>query len=894
MKKTFLYILFLFGAMTLFVQPVWAKALDYPKPNEIMNQIMSFLGMDKKEAQNMGKSMSVARMKQNAPQASLEFSPANPVNGEKITAIAQTTYFMNDPNDLFYTWYLKHKDCDRSSDLNDKNKKCDSDGDGDVDENDWKVEATRIIVNGSFSWDKESYEKNSDKDGYDVREVFGGEDQRGKNSHCYVHDVDSGNDSELKECKHLFPRVLGKSAEDTGDGSFGIEEERFWHTDPNNSDTAGLGNVDEANVVGLGVVSFSWVYLSGDEVGLAVEGVSTTPTTYEDSSYKTMWAFSKNKCETEGSGGDDGSVLTERETVSGPDSDGYITVVKTTRQTRTTYFTAEGRKLVEYKDIRKETTKYTDITRETVAPGGDTIIESFESLSTFEDGSPEAPDPNMKLVDSGVTGEVVGKYSNIYSSEDESLNKCLKSNLVSPAEGGQNEKMEVELSYLPENPMNDESGKNSADVTIVSSVMNAKNENALKYVWEVYTTKENNPYPEKGWGSALLKKDISEISQTVGTGISSLNFKMAFDEKIKYVKVKLSVTENASGEESKEGHAEVLIPVASVSDRIHVFPVKVSDDLKLSMENKERCKDGIDAALCPVVRNEIIGMKIENNNLKNFQWMIDGEPLNNGDSECSSGECDKKTGENTRIAYLPVLNEKGERYTVSVTAEDKDEKTVNISKVFEVIDPNVKIEPVDQKICQPELLGSYVDLNGKEWPDYSESDFQSPSGSLVSLKPVFNNSSIANYAWFIDSTEINSGTAGAFGASIADDGTLTFAANKKIGENYDVAIEALYTQDNNTKKFLNKNYNVQLNEFYEDMIDSAINIKITESVENVQTGNVKSGRKILAGLITGLPEYINFLFRIALTIMLILAGSWIIMMLTQYPNAYQSEDDKKT
>jgi hypothetical protein len=312
------------------------------------------------------------------------------------------------------------------------------------------------------------------------------------------------------------------------------------------------------------------------------------------------------------------------------------------------------------------------------------------------------------------------------------------------------------------------------------------------------------------------------------------------------------------------------------------------------MENKERCKDGIDAALCPVVRNEIIGMKIENNNLKNFQWMIDGEPLNNGDSECSSGECDKKTGENTRIAYLPVLNEKGERYTVSVTAEDKDEKTVNISKVFEVIDPNVKIEPVDQKICQPELLGSYVDLNGKEWPDYSESDFQSPSGSLVSLKPVFNNSSIANYAWFIDSTEINSGTAGAFGASIADDGTLTFAANKKIGENYDVAIEALYTQDNNTKKFLNKNYNVQLNEFYEDMIDSAINIKITESVENVQTGNVKSGRKILAGLITGLPEYINFLFRIALTIMLILAGSWIIMMLTQYPNAYQSEDDKKT
>jgi hypothetical protein len=94
-------------------------------------------------------------------------------------------------------------------------------------------------------------------------------------------------------CRHLFPSA---PSETTGDGSFGSEEERFWGTNPGDDSTAENGNKDEANLTGLGQESFAWNYNSGDQVGVAVEGASLSPTKHDDSSYKIMWAFSKNNC----------------------------------------------------------------------------------------------------------------------------------------------------------------------------------------------------------------------------------------------------------------------------------------------------------------------------------------------------------------------------------------------------------------------------------------------------------------------------------------------------------------------------------------------------------------------------------------------------------------------
>jgi len=102
-------------------------------------------------------------------------------------------------------------------------------------------------------------------------------------------------------CKHLFPtqvppKDLSGSSVKTGDGEFTVAEENFWGTDPNNKSTAENGIPDEANVLGLGAKSFSWIYRTGDQVGLAVEGVGAVATKHDDNAYMRTWAFSKNVC----------------------------------------------------------------------------------------------------------------------------------------------------------------------------------------------------------------------------------------------------------------------------------------------------------------------------------------------------------------------------------------------------------------------------------------------------------------------------------------------------------------------------------------------------------------------------------------------------------------------
>ena len=94
-------------------------------------------------------------------------------------------------------------------------------------------------------------------------------------------------------CKHLFPNAPNFT---TGDSKFLLEEERFWGTNPQDPDTSNTGYGDESNIVGRGILNFSWNYQVGDKVGVAVEGTSQIPTKHDEHSKMIMWALPKNDC----------------------------------------------------------------------------------------------------------------------------------------------------------------------------------------------------------------------------------------------------------------------------------------------------------------------------------------------------------------------------------------------------------------------------------------------------------------------------------------------------------------------------------------------------------------------------------------------------------------------
>lgn len=738
---------------------------------DMFDEVMDFLDVDQDELKDSVKTMNVSRLKKNPPEVSLSFSPANPAKGEKVTVTATPIYFMNSLENLYFTWFLKSDGCDEDdSPSAEEKEKCDLDGvdgkgDGDVDVEDYKIKAMRIIANDDFNWEGVDYSSPSgDKDGDGYEASFGGNDQKNKNAFCYLHNTQTGDEKEIDCDEHLFPNARGHetgnySSGDKKDG-FGRDEESFWNTDPNSEDTAHTGNVDEANVAGLGINNFTWNFEEGDEVGVVVEGISVEPTQESDSSYKTMWAI----------------------------------------------------------------------------PGGTCDPDNFSNISKVSD-----------------------------------LNDCLSDSLISPAENGpQSDELDVSLSYYPLSPINDkteydDSALSSGDELVVSSsILDAKDSNYVKYQWEVFAANEVNP---TSW-VVLTKTNLPGATQMTGLNLDTFKFKLNFKDPKKYLKIKLTVTENVGKNLLREGHSDVIIPINSTGSYIKVFGTEItgtSDPVNINLGTNELCDEGVEKALCPVSKNQIIGLSVPKESLTDFAWTIDGRP-----------PVYQKDAEQNNEAFFAVLKEKGERYTVNLIAtNEKSGEKVNLSRIFEVADPKISISSADENACKPVLLGYYIDIDGKEWPDYSKINFWGLSGYEIKLAATSSGFSVSpsDLVWTVDGNAVNVYNAANFGFSIDENGTLTLPA-KNAGESYNVSASIVYTQSDLVKKALRDHWGVPYDQFYEKVIGESITITLQEFSPLYAEGK---NPKVFAAAFSSLPAYLGFLLRITLTAFLIIFVARLMM-----------------
>ncbi|MFA7208669.1 MAG: hypothetical protein WC120_00130 [Parcubacteria group bacterium] len=839
---------------------------------EALDGMLEKLGVNQAELKNAVQTMNVSRQKKIPPQVSVTFTPASPVPGEKITATATPTYFMNDPSQLYYTWLLKRSGKNGGAE-------------------DYKVAAMRIIASGDFEYEREPYTSSGkksdgdsdtgDSDGYYA--FFGGQDQKGKKARCFANDVSSGNDYEIT-CKHAFPT---SSPGEVGDGEFGLEEEEFWHTDPKSNDTANSGTMDEAAVVGLGKTTFSWIYAPGDKVGVIVEGISVDPTSYSDSSYKTMWAMPKN---TEDNCNDvDLDSLPENRTdtpivtkidYTDTDADGYeesYTKVTTT----TSYSYAEGDYTVktgESPGIQLlKTTTTTTTTQDCVLPPASLLEPSPVEIC----GDPTTPAYWPALSSTSNPRTVTIADGALDSSTD--FNNCLEDNLVDPAQGTSNKKLDVSLSYLPDTPMNDPAGDNADELVVQSSILNSGNKDFLHYDWSVSL---GSSISSDDWIALDTNaKKQAGLDQTAGIGLKSLKMNLNFDKpETFYAKIVLRVKETSFEDLQKEGVATIIIPIYNAQNKIEVFPTNVSADLGITLDvapGAKRCDSGIEKTLCPLVKNEIVGLRTDISPADyNLAWTLNGEPLSSENP-------------GTATAYFPVLQEKGSKYTVNLSASHKTSKEkVLLTKTFVVADPEIYISAVNESAvtstCLPILLGYYVDPINKNphpvpagddslWPDYSEDSFEALQGKMIKLKAVSNMFSTNQPAWIIDGTAVTADNAASLGATLNADGTLSFIADKPADAIYSVGIETLYTQPNLVKKALYEKWGVPLTGFYEKRVSKSITIKVADQID-VSAGLITQtqDKKILASIFSAVPDYVNFLFRIILTLLLILFSTGLL------------------
>jgi hypothetical protein len=894
-------------------------------PISNMNQIFTDLGIDKNELKYNIQTFNTSRTKKQQPQVSISFYPEDPKPGQKVTATATPVYFLNDAKDNYFTWYLKLKGCDeKDGNLSEWEKiHCDDNRDDVIDQEDWKVKASRIIANGGFEWanekgwpNSELYGSNTDQ-GSSYLAIPGGNDQGGKNPYCFYHDVNSGNEYRLNDCNHLFPDAVGKYidtngsyqsiTQHTGDKSFGLDEEKFWHTDPHNSDTAGTSNGDEANVSGLGVKQLSWTYSADDKVGVVVEGISLEPTQVKpyDSSYKIMWAFVKNSCNLSIDSPESKYNKTETSLSDAQDIGIGITCPDGLNQKKKVLTTTTSTVIshIENSVYVRHATYYQDIIDSDCngifdeAPGSasattTTCEDPYTTCYPYDNATPPQTCP---CTGSDELKEGTDSLSSGTPTKVKDFNKCLKNNLVDPKEDGPLKKMEINLSYSPEFPMNDDPGHGNAynkngdgdNLIVQSSITNANNGAYLKYNWQLYESEDPNPPFWTNITSERLPDDL----KTSGFGLDSLKMRLNIpsleNTNFKYLKVKLTVSEDATGTSiTRKSSADIVIPISKISDKIQAYNTIVSSDVlpKLSKGSTERCTHKVDGRdvpddICQVAKDEIVALSVNTEGLTDFLWTVNNQPLQQPNSQEPYG----------KTAFFPALEDNGFRYTVELSATNTDGDKINLVKTFEVADPEIQIASANEYVCKPNLLGHYIDLDGIYWPDYSKTNFSAISDTYIKLKANFSGfvPTQSQYVWYVDGYEVTPSNASIYGYSIDSDGVLTLT-DKPIGSTYDVTAGYLFSQDKNTKKALTQYWGVTMDKFYEKKISSTININFVGSISETQGANKNNvSKKIIASIYSSTPAYIAFLLRIVLTAFALLIFSKII--LSFLPNLNKNE-----
>lgn len=872
----FLSAFLVFQGFFLSAQPAQALGFSIPSPSSIASQLEQRYNVDLQSIQEQGQQFNVADNKKTAPQTSIVFTPTDPRPGEKLTARAFPLYFSDAEDQLYYTWYLKREGCDLSNAPSSSTRAlCDEDKNGKITTEDWKIAAMGELARNGYSNEGVSYSSDTDNDGYKAR--FGGNASVNTPNYCYMHDNQSGENYEIADggntsftcpsgkeaacvvsdqyvqsgdstdtftvtdnstcyvsgspacsssggvtcsvgtpkcvdpntptdcgstlsscnttvrsdaapvCKHLFPDAPSFTS---GDGSFGGDEEKFWRTDPNDPSTAGNGNKDEANIVGLGQTNFTWNYLSGDKVGVAVEGSSIIPTRHNDSTNMVMWAFSKNDC-----------PLSK----------------------------ADG------------TGEYTQ------------TIKGFQV--TF-------PTANIDL------------------------NDCLEANLVDPTEGGQSTSLDLQMATGPEHPVNDETIDQSGDVVTAQAIVNNGNKSITEQQFEWQVEFSDNPQFNSALGTVTdvtsSLQDLGLISKTKGNALNTLRVSLNIPRDtsvggrpfgdylngdVGYMRVSVRAAENFAANNVRKGRTDAIVQFTSTRNKITAYkadPVLVGDKMRVHIPSSGGviCQDAVlDRAICRVLQNEIIGMRIDGTGLSNFQWTINNEPLACGQNV--SPDC--ANSDSSEVNFFPASGSTGSSYTVAVTATDiQTGKTLTLSRLFQVVDPQIAIASGDQTTTFPKFLGEYIDVRGSasDCPEglcgnYSNSVLQGYVGTQLKVKPLFIPSFLQNTSqleWEVNGQKVTPN----------NDNELTIdASNATVNQIVNVTVRGLTVEPNEVRRALIDTWGISQLDSAEQRFDKSIQIEMVNK-EGQQTA-FSGIQKYLGAIGTYLPSTVLFAIRMALS-----------------------------
>ncbi|MCK9379284.1 MAG: hypothetical protein M0P97_04050, partial [Candidatus Moranbacteria bacterium] len=876
--------------------------------------------------------INVSDGKASAPEVAVVFSPSNPTPGEKIIARALPSFFGNQKKSLYYTWYIKHDGCEIASRGSSGYKaSCDVNGDNRVNEEDWKIEAMRIIAQDGFD-NNINTQGDWDNDGYSA--YFGG-DKNLSPAYCYVHNFSNGNNYELIDngangdgtsflIGTRLPNTLStcpsgnvkcvKSYTETctADGSISLTDDGVLDTDgtlsglfsdydacsdsemdvycnPSQcySDPSNLGEEVCAVSCPLGTepycISSTWLDPSCEEIDGVDRACSTmgTPLTFCRTDQLASSSVT-NGCEhlfpnADNDDTGNNSFGTAEENFWGTDPRDP----DTSDRGQADEATVSGLGIDEFK------WNYMNGDKVGVVVEGNSIVPTKHDNSSMM-VMWALPKNKCTVQNVGSYVKIIKGYPVTIPTATMDINDCLEDNLIDPREGGQPTKLDVSLEYNPTSPNNDASGRGLGDLVSVQAVTSnsEKEVSQLYYKWDV--RRLNTPNKEMSLDSdnwisisdITSFRDETDMSLIEGNNISDLDFSLNVednsanyglifnDDGVGYLRVYVDVEEVFDSGLTRVGHSDVIIRVTSSSEKIDLYSVQVDpDSLALSL-GSEICSG---EKTCYVANGQIIGARISSVDidLSNYSWTLDGNML-----DCTqemSGSC--QNTKQTNAIFFPISGNAGRTFSLNLVANDIEGGTregsasIELARRFELVTPFVKIIP--ESGAEKKELGTYIDITGEtpaaDLINYSENFFVSTPGSNINLSGEFHPSFIVSDSiikWFIDGVDQNNATDQIF-----------FAANKPAGSVYNVSVEAEYVQPTDARRALQKFWGIRQENSTENIMNEAVQVEIGEGDPMANKGGVA---RILATLSSNVSGEILFLFRIILTIFILIATAGLV------------------
>ncbi|MEI7750082.1 MAG: hypothetical protein WCJ25_03695 [Candidatus Moraniibacteriota bacterium] len=863
-------ILFLFGQA---FSVGTASALSIPSPSSVMSDIEQRYHINSGSVQNFGESFNVSDTKKYAPELSLSFSPTDPKDGQKITAKAFPLYFANPTNQLYFTWFLKRKG-------------------GSDDVEDWKVAAMRILANDGADVNR-FLPGPDDDDGY--KAPYGGGDKTYvDNSWCYIKDPSSGIFYELGP--------LSSSPPSFGCGTAGYQAACINSTQNVATDGSSTSayQVDGTPVCDGGAPFCPGTMLarcinpsvaSGtfsltDTVQRRVYPDTIDPITLVATPNYVYDPAVENNMSCQGNE----APRADKCMHLFPDATGYTTGDGKFATGEEKFWRTNPADPDTANNGNKDEANVVGLGRDTFTWNYQTgdqlglVVEGSSLMSTKHD------DSTMMIMwafsGDGCRVEHTGSYNTTIKGYDvnipttsmgrDEFDKCLKDNLVDPLDTGQtnSKQLELDVSASPDNPTNDKSAEKSGDTLMaVAAITNSSRSNSeVTYEWKVEVSNDVNMSNPTDITGALKTAGLLPVNK--GNGLNSISIPLNMDEGVLgafassnpiYMRLTSTATENFNTKGDRTGHSDVIVKVSNTDKKILAYKGTPSDtgtSVSLGDEicgtyiaNPQTAQDAmtnLDRISCRVMKNEIIGLKVDNTakELKDFSWQVDGKAL----------VCDTSVSPNCTdgtTAFIAVTGEPGTVIDVKLDAVDATTgKAVTLTRMFNIVEPDIALESTDMSTVWPRYLGQYVGLDGSTNDDYSENFFEKSPESGIRMKAQF----IPTFAGSLSTRQwlVNGYIEPESGAMEIDN---TSTAGGSAGDVANVSLSAVLTQPVATRLALKNIWGIDATQSEEITISKSVQVTNISSATAADSG-VKKFYAALSGYV---PPAISFALRAILS-----------------------------